>query len=129
MFHGEISLNLVLLLLLTKFCEWVQVGIDVYIPNRKHQVKPHSFPWSSVACAAAIAHKNHFFHLHQQNKSSGSKVKFRQVYQGFTQALFTTTVFPLRLSLKCSWGSAGCCRLWLKKHSNLLKPLEMALFF
>ena len=23
------------------FCEWVQVGIDVYIPHRKYQVKPH----------------------------------------------------------------------------------------
>ena len=26
------------------FCEWVQVGIDVYIPHRKYQVKPHSSP-------------------------------------------------------------------------------------
>ena len=37
----------------SKFCEWVQVGIDV--PHRKYQVKPH---------------RNHFFWLHQQNKSS-----------------------------------------------------------
>ena len=22
-------------------CEWVQVGIDVYIPHHKYQVKPH----------------------------------------------------------------------------------------
>ena len=29
-----------------KFCESVQVGIDVYIPHRKYQVKPHSSPWS-----------------------------------------------------------------------------------
>ena len=26
------------------FCEWVQVGIDVYITHRKYQVKPHSPP-------------------------------------------------------------------------------------
>ena len=25
----------------SEFCEWVQVGIDVYIPHRKYQVKPH----------------------------------------------------------------------------------------
>ena len=25
----------------SEFCEWVQVGVDVYIPHRKHQVKPH----------------------------------------------------------------------------------------
>ena len=43
------------------------------------QVKPQSFPWFSVACAAAIFNKNHFFHhLYQQKKSSESKVKFRQ---------------------------------------------------
>ena len=24
-----------------EFCEWVQVGIDLYIPHRKCQVKPH----------------------------------------------------------------------------------------
>ena len=62
----------------SEFCEWVQVGIDVYIPHRKYQVKPHSSPWFSAACAAAIVHRNHFFHLYQQNKSSESNVKFRQ---------------------------------------------------
>ena len=35
-------------------------------------------PWLSEACAAVIVHRNHFFHLHQQNKSSESKVKFRE---------------------------------------------------
>ena len=60
------------------FCEWVQVGIDVYIPHRKYQVKPHSSPWFSAACAAAIVHRNHFFCLYQKDKSSESKVKFRQ---------------------------------------------------
>ena len=28
----------------SEFCEWVQVGINVYIPHRKYQVKPHSSP-------------------------------------------------------------------------------------
>ena len=60
------------------FCEWVQVGIDVYIPHRNYQVKPHSSPWFSAACAAAIVHRNHFFRLYQKDKSSDSKVKFRQ---------------------------------------------------
>ena len=31
----------------SEFCEWVQVGIDIYIPHRKYQVKPHSSPWFS----------------------------------------------------------------------------------
>ena len=55
-----------------------QVGIDVYIPHRKYQVKPNLFPWFSTACAAAIVHRNHYFHLYPQNKSSESKVKFRK---------------------------------------------------
>ena len=61
-----------------EFSEWVQAGIDVYIPHRKYQVKPHSSPWFSAACAAAIVHRNHFFRLYQKDKSSESKVKFRQ---------------------------------------------------
>ena len=28
----------------SEFCEWVQVGIEVYIPHRKYQVKPNSYP-------------------------------------------------------------------------------------
>ena len=59
----------------SEFCEWVQVGIYVYIPHRKYQVKPHLSPWFSAACAAAIVHRNHFFRSYEQNKS---KVKFRQ---------------------------------------------------
>ena len=62
----------------SEFCEWVQVGIDVYIPHRKYQVKPYSSPWFSAACAAAIVHRNHFFHLYQQNGSSEFKLNFRQ---------------------------------------------------
>ena len=61
-----------------KFCEWVQVGIDVYIPHRHNQVKPHSSLWFSAAFAAAIVHRNHLFCLYQKDKSSDSKVKFRQ---------------------------------------------------
>ena len=57
----------------SEFC--VQVGIDVYIPHRKYQVKPYSSPWFSAASAAAIVHRNHFFRLQQKDKSSDSKVQ------------------------------------------------------
>ena len=33
----------------SEFCEWVQVGIGVYIHHCKYQVKPHSSPWFSAA--------------------------------------------------------------------------------
>ena len=61
-----------------KFCEWVQVGNHAYIPHHKYKVKPHSSPWFPKACTVAIGHRNHFFRLYHQNKSSESKVKFRQ---------------------------------------------------
>ena len=54
------------------------MGTDVYIPHRKYQVEPRSSPWFSAACAAAIIHRNHVFHLYQKNKSSDSKAKLRQ---------------------------------------------------
>ena len=62
----------------SEFCDWVQVGMDVYILHCKYQVKPYSLPLFSAACAAAKVHRNHLFCLYQQNKSSESKVKFRQ---------------------------------------------------
>ena len=71
----------------SEFCEWVQVGINVYIPHRKYQVKPHSSPWFSAACAAVIVHKNHFFPLYQKGKSSDSKVKFRQASNCYKRLL------------------------------------------
>ena len=49
----------------SKFCEQVQVGIDVYIPHREYQVKSHSSPWFPAACAAAIVYRNYFFRLYQ----------------------------------------------------------------
>ena len=44
-----------------EFCEWIQVGIEVYIPRGKYQVKPHKSPWFSAGCAAAFACRNLFF--------------------------------------------------------------------
>ena len=61
----------------SEFCEWVQVRTDVYIPHREYQVKPHSSPWFSAACTAAIVHRNQFFRLYRKDESSDSKVKFR----------------------------------------------------
>ena len=62
----------------SKFCEWVQVKIEVCIPHHQYQVKPHLSPWFSAACAAVMAHRDHVFCLYQQNKSSKSKIKFMQ---------------------------------------------------
>ena len=70
----------------SEICEWLQVGTDVCIPHHKYQVKHYLFPWFSAACAA-IVHKNHFFHLYQQNKCSEFKVKFRQASNHFKRVI------------------------------------------
>ena len=40
--------------------EWDQVGVDVYVPHLKYQAKPHTSPWFSADCAAAIIPRNQF---------------------------------------------------------------------
>ena len=88
-------------LLLVNFVNRFKVGIDVYIPHHKYQVKPHSSSWFPAACAAAIAHRNHFFCLYQQNKSSGSKVKFRQASNYCKKVLEATKLAYTNKTKEC----------------------------
>ena len=60
----------------SEFFEWVQVGIDLYIPHRKYKVKPHSPPCFSAAYAAAIVIQIAFFVC--TNRINLLNVKFRQ---------------------------------------------------
>ena len=40
----------------SEFCEWMQVGIDAYIPCQNYQVRAHLFTlWPSTDYAAAIS--------------------------------------------------------------------------
>ena len=55
---------------------WIQAGIDAFVPSRKYQVKPHSSPWFSPACAAVISHRNHYFHLYRRDPSNNNKRLF-----------------------------------------------------
>ena len=50
--------------------------MDACIPHQKNQVMAHSSPWFSTACAGAIAHRSHLFHLYSQNDSSASKLAY-----------------------------------------------------
>ena len=58
-----------------EIAEWVEISIDCYIPHRKFQLKPHSTPWSTL-CAAAIAHRNHYFYQYHQNAAPENKKLF-----------------------------------------------------
>ena len=113
----------------SEFCEWVQVVIDVYIPHRKYEVKLHSSPWFSAACAAAIVHRNHFFRLYQQNRSE-SKVKFRwasnrckRVLQAAKLAYATKTkesITSQKLGSRDFWRIANSV---LNKSKSAIPPL------
>ena len=50
--------------------------MDPYIPCRRFQVKPHSSPWFSLVCVAAIAHRNYYSHLYHRNCSLDNKRLF-----------------------------------------------------
>ena len=113
----------------SEFCEWVQDGIDVYIPHCKYQVKPHSSPWFSAACAAAIVHRNHFFCLYQQNKS-GSIVKFRQasnhckrVLEAAKLAYATKTKESITSQKLGSWDFWQIANSVLNKSKLAIPPL------
>ena len=133
MFHGDVPWEDIFKLsasaAASEFCEWVQVGIDVYIPHRKYQVKPHSSPWFSAACAAAIVHRNHFFCLYQQNKSSESKVKFRQasnrckrVLEAAKLAYATKTKESIISQKLGSWNFWRIANSALKKSKSAIPP-------
>ena len=114
----------------SEFCEWVQVRIDVYIPHRKYQVKPQKSPWFSAACAAAIVHRNHFFCLYQKDKSSGSKVKFRQASNRCKRVFETAklayanktkeSIISQKLRSRDFWRIANCV---LNKVKSATPPL------
>ena len=60
---------------LCEICKWVQVEIYVYSHNENIRLKliHHPVLWMSAACAAASAHRNHFYYFCYWNKSSLSK--------------------------------------------------------
>ena len=105
----------------SEFCEWFQVGIDVYRPHRKYQVKPHLSPWFSAACAATAVHGNHFFHLHQREKSD-SKVKFRQASNRCKRILEAAKLTYANKTKESSTSQKlGSCDFWRIANSVLNK--------
>ena len=114
----------------SEFCQWIQVGNDVYISHRKYQVKPHSSPWFPAACAAAIVHRSHFFHLYQREKSSDSKVKFRQAGNRCKRVLEAAKLaYANKTKEFITSQKLGSCDFWriansvLNKDKSAIPPL------
>ena len=60
-----------------ELAEWLQVGMEAYIPHRTYQVKPRSQPWFTPECAAAICQRNHFFHRYRRDSTTNNLNLFR----------------------------------------------------
>ena len=95
----------------------IYIYIYIYIPHCKYQVKPDSSPWF----LAAIVYRNCFFCLYQQNKSSESKLKFRQAINHYKKVL-EVAVTSKKL------GSCIFCRI-ANNVLNRAKPLLYCLYW
>ena len=107
----------------------MQGEIDAYIPHQKCKVNPHSSPWFSAACTAAIVHRNHFFRLYQREKSSDSKVKFRQASNRCKKVLeaaklaYANKIKESITSLKLgSWDFLRIVKSVLSKGKSVIPP-------
>ena len=98
-------------------------------PSYKYQVKPHSSPWFPAACAADIVHRNDIFLLYQQNKSSESKVKFRQASNCCKRVLeaaklaYATKTKDSNTFQKCGSWNFWQIAIVLNKGKSAIPPL------
>ena len=68
---------------------------------------------ASAACAAAMVHRNDFFHLYQKDKSSASKVKFRQAIDCCKRVLEAAKLaYASKLKESITSQKLGSCDFW-----------------
>ena len=106
--------------------EWISAGIEAFIPSKTYQLRPFSHPWFTPECAAAIAHRNHYFHRYQRSKSSSDLALFKKARNSCKKILFeakdrhashtSDLVASQRLGSKDFWKI--CNRILNKKKSS-----------
>ena len=96
----------------SEFCEWVQVAIDAYINHRNHNPR------------------NQFFHLHQKDKYSESKVKFRKASNRCKRVLEAAKLaYANKTKESITSQKLGSCDFWwiansvLNKDKSAIPPL------
>ena len=104
----------------------------IYIPPPPIVKIRSSFthPWLSAACVAAIVHRNHFFCLYQKDKSSESKVKFRQASNRCKRVLEAAKLaYANKTKESITSQKLGSCDFWqiansvLNKGKSAIPPL------
>ena len=101
-------------------------------PSKKISGQEASPIWFSAACAAARGHRNDFFHLYQNDKSSESKVKFRQASNHCKRVLEAAklayanktkeSITSQKLGSQDFWQIAN---IVLNKGKSAIPPLEV----
>ena len=86
-------------------------------------IEPHSTPWFSATYPAAVAHRNCFCCLYQQNKSSVSRVKLIQASNCCKTVLeaahLLILIKPESLSFHKNWGFATFGELLIVFSANV----------
>ena len=115
-----------------KILSSLQVGIDAFIPSRKYQVKPHSTPWFSPAIAAAISHRNHFYHRYQRCSSDGNRSLFTRARNSCKKMIEEEAKrsYQNQVHDRLVSESVGFCDFWCiyRSFSNKGKSLIPPLF-
>ena len=96
----------------------------------KHQVKPHSSPWFLAASAAAIVHRNHFFCVHQKDKSSDSKVRFGKASNCYRRVLGAAKLaYANEANESITFQKLGSQDFWWIANSVLKKGKSACLLY
>ena len=86
-------------------------------------------PWFPDACATTIAHKNHVFCSYQKDKSSASKVKFRQAHNRCKRVLEAAKLgYAKKTKESITSQKLGSCDFWqtaivLNKGKSATPPI------
>ena len=109
---------------------WLQAGMDAFISWQRFQVKPHSSPWFSPACAAAISHRNYYFHLYHRNCSPDNKRLFNVARNRCKKVLNDTkTRYSEAIKSRISSQKLGSRDFWkiynsvFNKGKSIVPPL------
>ena len=109
---------------------WIQAGIDAFIPCRKFQARPNSSPWFSPACAAAIAHRNHYFHTYKSQPNAENRDLLRKASNSCKRVLNNAkSSYADRTHIRISSQKLGSRDFWriyngiVNKNKSLIPPL------
>ena len=110
--------------------------MEVYIPSRRYQQKPHSQSWFSPECAAAICQRNFFFHKYQRDRTVESLSLFKTARRRCKKTLdlardrcakqTRASISSRKLVSRDFWRICKCCREESRHFHHCLNSDTMA---